>query len=272
MRQQMSLAILIIGFISFPMLACQRKDPKLSDAPKIIQTVEASPGGLVAIVDQIPYANGLLTSEEDRVRIVDPQKNKPEGEVVFAEDSEQSTEKPVITWSGGKLVISFSRDANVLFQRPSFGGVQIEVVRRKELQGVPPIGPMLQALQDSQRIWSRDDLTAKVLETCRGRKSPATRDEVAAWARLLDTDLALKTDTTLLPGIRVREVALLCIEELTGESFIPSRGGQETPMRDLLATARGGKPEQFRVVKIEQSDMPGIQKSVQAWLSSKPSK
>ena len=193
----------------------------------------------------------------------------PEGDVVFVENRMPDSEKPTLSWLPNELLITISRDADVIPLQKKSNNINIKIIRRKELQDHLPIGPFVIALQNMQMTWSSDDLTSKVLETCRGHKEPASRSEIGGWSKLLDDDRVIKTDTTLFPGVQVREVALLCIEELTGKSFYPPKG-HDLPWREILATARDGKPERWTIVKVDPADMPFIKKSIKLWLDQHP--
>lgn len=88
------------------------------DRPKghrmIVQTLPDPSGKWVAVVDQVEYANGLLTSVADRVLVVEAASMAAEGTMVFSEDALPANEKPIVSWSGGRLLISISPDATVL--------------------------------------------------------------------------------------------------------------------------------------------------------------
>lgn len=260
--------IIAIALSTLQMLACQSKDKNIGSNQKILQMVEASPRGSVAIVEQVKTTVGLVTYEIDRVRIVDPGKNEPEGESVFAEDSEYPSEKPTVTWKGDKLIVSFSRDAVVIFERTKLDRIQVEFIRRKELQGSQPIGVFYIALQDPQQTWSYQDLVAKVWETCREGKSQVRRGDILEWFKLLDIDRPLKIDTTLGSGVQVREIALTCLEELSRETFYPSEKNDLSTRLNLLAY-RSQKLEEIRVGKINQEDLPAIKKAIHRWLEKK---
>ena len=131
--------------------------------------------------------------------------------------------------------------------------------------------PLITELQHPERVWSRDDLAAKLFGACRGDKGTVSRREIASWARLLDVDRPLKTDGSLGAGMQVREVALTCIEELTGESFYPVKGS-EASMREILSTTKNGEVERFHIAAIAPKDLPAIQKAIHAWLNKKPRK
>lgn len=131
--------------------------------------------------------------------------------------------------------------------------------------------PLMTELQHPGRVWSRDDLAAKLFGTCRRNRGTVSQREIAAWARLLDVDRPLKTDGTLGNGLKVREVALTCIEELSGESFYPVKGS-EASMREILSTTRNGEVERFHIAAILPEDLPAIRKAIQKWLHKKPCK
>jgi hypothetical protein len=125
---------------------------------------------------------------------------------------------------------------------------------------------LLIELQRPERVWNREDLALSLLRTCRKSGVRPSKQEIREWARLLDVDRPLRTDASLTSGVEVREVALTCIEELTGEDFygqVVSAGST----REILATVRGGEIERFHISKINEKDLPAIQKAIQAWLA-----
>lgn len=96
----------------------------------IVQTLPDPSGKWVAVVDQVEYANGLLTSVADRVLVVEAASMAAEGTMVFSEDALPANEKPIVSWSGGRLLISISPDATVLFREPQAGGMEVVVSPR----------------------------------------------------------------------------------------------------------------------------------------------
>jgi len=118
-------AILIVG------PACERsiRGPDKGDQV-IIQTLPDPSGRLVAIVDRVEYANGLLTSVADRVRVVEAASMNAEGTLVFSEDALPDNERPTVSWSGGRLLISISRNAAVIHREPLAGGIEVVVSPR----------------------------------------------------------------------------------------------------------------------------------------------
>ncbi len=81
--------------------------------------------------------------------------------------------------------------------------------------------PLIAALQVPTKVWSQDSLASELYKSSRGRTGEPSRHEIEAWAKLLKVDRPIKADASLSAGVQVREIALTCIEELTGESFYP---------------------------------------------------
>jgi hypothetical protein len=96
----------------------------------ILQTLPDPSGRWAAIVDQVEYANGLLTSVADRVRVVEAASMNAEGTLVFSEDALPDNERPTISWSGGRLLISVSRNAAVLHRETRADGIEVVVRTR----------------------------------------------------------------------------------------------------------------------------------------------
>ncbi len=96
----------------------------------LMQTLPDPSGKWVAVVDQVEYANGLLTSVADRVRVVEAASMNAEGTLVFSEDALPANERPVVSWSGGHLLISISHHATVLHREPQANGIEIVVSPR----------------------------------------------------------------------------------------------------------------------------------------------
>lgn len=93
----------------------------------IVQTLPDPSGKWVAVVDQVDYANGLLTSVGDRVLVVEAASMNAEGTIVFSEDALPANEKPIVSWSGGRLLISVSRDATILHRASHAGDLEVVV-------------------------------------------------------------------------------------------------------------------------------------------------
>ncbi len=125
--------------------------------------------------------------------------------------------------------------------------------------------PLLVELQRPGRTWSQQELAVKLYQTCRASDAQAPKREIAAWVKLLKVDHVLKSDGTLDAKLQVREVALACIEELSGENFYPANGA-EAPVRQILSTTKDGAVERFHIAEIVPKDLPAIQKAIQAWL------
>jgi hypothetical protein len=101
---------------------------------RVIQKVPDPSGRWMAIVDEVEYQDGFLTSVADRVLVVEPASSAADGTVertlAFSEDAMPDLYKPRVSWSGGRVSISVARDAYVHFQRPRVDGVEIVVSRR----------------------------------------------------------------------------------------------------------------------------------------------
>ncbi len=68
-------------------------------SPTLVQTAPDPSGRWVAIVDEVEYPNGLLTSVADRVRLVAAASPNTEGTVVFSEDALPAYDNPMVSWS-----------------------------------------------------------------------------------------------------------------------------------------------------------------------------
>ena len=101
---------------------------------RVIQKVPDPSGRWMAIVDEVEYQDGFLTSVADRVLVVEPASSAADGTVertlAFSEDAMPDIEKPAVSWSGGRVLISVSRSAVVLAKRERVGGVEIVVSAR----------------------------------------------------------------------------------------------------------------------------------------------
>lgn len=94
---------------------------------RIVQVLQDPTGRWKAVVDEVEYANGLLTSVADRVLVGEAQADDSRGTVVFSEDAAPASEKPQVSWMDGRLVIAVSRNATDLHQVARAGGVEIDV-------------------------------------------------------------------------------------------------------------------------------------------------
>ncbi len=124
----------------------------------------------------------------------------------------------------------------------------------------------ISALRNPAKVWTRDQLAKDLYKACRERRGDLTEQEIGAWEKLLESDRVLKTDGSLKCSVHIREIALTCIEELTGESFYPTKGA-EAPMRIILSMSVNGEIQRFHVVEILGKDLPGIRMAVRAWIS-----
>lgn len=240
-----------------------------SKEAQIIQNTTSPDGRATAIIEKVEHPVGLNTSEVDRIRIVATDRSCPD-QIIFAEDSVSPAEWPVVAWTGHSLVITFSRDAQVLFREQKWRDIPIKYFRRPELSGRPPIGPLILAVQDPNRIWSNEDITAKIFETCREEKNTATiAAEVNCWEELLHDGRTLRTDSTLKPGIKVDEIALLCVEQLTKNARLVSKCNR-MQVRELIATGRGDKPEIFKIRVLKDADMREIEAILDRNRASQP--
>jgi hypothetical protein len=208
----------------------------------------------------VEYINGFSTSFADRVRIVDNSKDQSEGVVVFSEDAEPEIEKPVMSLCDGKLVISCSRDAYVLMLKENVAGISVLLTRRTELVGRKPIGSLIKALQESDRVWNRDDLTAKVWQTCQMPIYRDSKSDMDQWFRLLEDKRVIITDDTLHNGIQVREIALTCIAEILGRTSVLD----DLPDQETLGTGNSGKPKRYYIKKINDQYLPKIEMTLHA--------
>lgn len=105
---------------------CTKRDHE-SDGRRVLHTLTDPTGKWVAVVDEVEYANGLLTSVADRVLVIDAASKGAEGTIVFSEDALPDVEKPTVAWGTGRLLITVSRDAYVLHREARAHGFEVEV-------------------------------------------------------------------------------------------------------------------------------------------------
>ena len=121
MRRAASITVLgILVGLAMTMVSCERLKRR------IVQTLVDPSGRWVAVVDEVEYANGLLTSVADRVVVIQSASKDAEGTQVFCEDAMPYSEKPTIAWSKGRLVIGVSPKANVLAREARAFGFEVE--------------------------------------------------------------------------------------------------------------------------------------------------
>jgi len=101
------------------------------DPPEIIRQVGATASQRIAFVEQINYASGLQTCVADQVRIADRVSDSQPQDIVFTEDVEPLSQKPIVEWKGDVLTIYVARDANVLLRKDTLGNISIKFVRRE---------------------------------------------------------------------------------------------------------------------------------------------
>lgn len=97
-------------------------------ARKIIRSVPDPTGRWVAVVDEVEYSNGLLTSVADRVLLAQSGSMSGAGTIVLSKDADRS--KPIVEWSADHLVITVDTAALLLHEQPSAHGITIEIRRR----------------------------------------------------------------------------------------------------------------------------------------------
>lgn len=97
---------------------------------RVIQKMADPSGKWIVVIDEVEYANGLLTSVADRISLVSTKHPDKEGTLVFSEDAMPDAEKPTVVWESNRLVVSISSSATVLHQSEEADGVRI-VVRKK---------------------------------------------------------------------------------------------------------------------------------------------
>jgi len=131
-------------------------------------------------------------------------------------------------------------------------------------------GPLIVEIQRHELVWSQDELAAQLFNACRKPTTIDVRTEVRAWMKLLEMRHNVKSDGSLSAGLQVREVALTCIEELTGETFYPPEGAR-APVREILSTLVNGEIQRFHITELPPKDISLIKSSIQAWLDRKPS-
>ena len=125
MKQAGSITVLaILAGLAMTPIACEKA------GRRVVQTLADPSGNWVAVVDEVEYANGFLTSVADRVSVFQSASQDTEGTVVFSEDALPDWDKPTVVWTPGRLVITVSRTATVLHRDTRAFGLEIEVRAR----------------------------------------------------------------------------------------------------------------------------------------------
>lgn len=124
-----SLSMMLLGGCS-----CRRALPSAQvqkSERRVWDRVVSPSGEWIAVLDQVPYANGLLTSEEDRVCLIRKGSKDPddEGVVVYSEDAAPKGQKATLQWKGNALIITTSKSAYALHTQDKFENVTIIVKR-----------------------------------------------------------------------------------------------------------------------------------------------
>lgn len=121
----------ILAGIAIAWSACERSMRGRDRGHRVIMQTFPDPSGKwVAVVEQVEYANGLLTSVADRVRVVEAASMHAEGTLVFSEDALPDSERPAVSWSDGRLLISISREATVLYEESHADSIEVIVSPR----------------------------------------------------------------------------------------------------------------------------------------------
>lgn len=124
MRAASIIALGIIAALAPPAASCERA------TRRVVHRVADPSAQWVAVVDEVEYANGLLTSVADRVVVRETASKDAAGTIVFSEDALPDIEKPTVAWEAGRLVITASRGANVLRREARAHGFEVEIRRR----------------------------------------------------------------------------------------------------------------------------------------------
>ncbi|ACL67451.1 hypothetical protein A2cp1_4134 [Anaeromyxobacter dehalogenans 2CP-1] len=114
-------ALGIVAALAVPAASCER------GTRRVVHRVADPSAQWVAVVDEVEYANGLLTSVADRVLVREAASKDAAGTIVFSEDALPDLEKPTVAWEAGRLVITASRSANVLRREARAHGFEVEV-------------------------------------------------------------------------------------------------------------------------------------------------
>lgn len=126
--------IILLGLVAgsaTPMVSCEKNKRDHENGGRRIVHALADPSGKwVAIVDEVEYANGLLTSLADRVRVVQSESQDAEGTLVLSADALPDSEKPTVAWAAGRIQVTVSQNATVLHQEAQAHGFEVEVRRR----------------------------------------------------------------------------------------------------------------------------------------------
>lgn len=129
-----------------------------------------------------------------------------------------------------------------------------------------PGEPLIHAINQEGRVWTRGDLAEAIYQACRVKQNGASRREVVAWAKLLSSERPLRTDKSLASGLLIREVAITCIEELTGESFLGKTASQG-PVREILSTSNHGDVERFHIPQVSPENVAALRNAVRDWIA-----
>lgn len=233
--------------------------------------VDGRPGRLIEKIDdpfarfyielyEVDYQNGFSTSTLDQVSLVPLNGSRGSAKVLLSEDVEPATEKPTVKISKESIRIIVGRDAVILSREEMCGEMKVVYERRLDRVGAPPIGPLAAALL-SDRIWSRDDLTAKVWQVCRAPSQAERRKEIGELSPLLGVDRQIKVDNSLHNGIRITDIAFLCLAALIGDKDLAAqRRSLET-----LATGRDGKREVFHIREVSDTDIQAMNRRLKSF-------
>jgi len=135
-------------------------------------------------------------------------------------------------------------------------------------------GDLLKLIKQPDYVWSRQKLAIELYKECRIDDNKCKNiEEILKWNKLLTSNKAIMVNDDLSQKIQIREIALTCIEELSGEIFYPFKN-KYCATREIVTTSVDNETERFVIPEINPSDVDGILENVSAWLKErkKPTK
>lgn len=92
-------------------------------------------------------------------------------------------------------------------------------------------------------------------------------DHFKFWLDQLQNDSLLERGEGGLASVRVRDVAIICLEAMAGMEFLPAGGGNRHEVAGIVSHKLGDDVFRYSVTKYETREISSIRFAIQCWLN-----
>lgn len=111
---------------------------------------------------------------------------------------------------------------------------------------------------------------AKLFFSC--ATSELSKNDVSIFLGLLESKQVVEASLEISVPLEVRDIAFVCIEEITGKWFLPLKD-KKYPVKAIVAHVRDdGSVVRFQVPFLSEGDFEHVKISVKKWLQNSPIK